>query len=90
MPSFATTDNCALYRPGMFPRGTRVTVPNPDGEGRIAAEFQAVDPSRPGEVSDPRVVRGTRPVDQAWVVYAEGELEGTTGLVDCAKIRSAD
>jgi hypothetical protein len=74
----------------MFPRGTRVTVPNPNGEGRVAATFEEVDPSRPGEVSDPRVVGGVRKFDRAWVVYSEGELEGTTGLVDCRQIRSAD
>jgi hypothetical protein len=73
----------------MFPRGNRVTVPNPDGEGRIAATFEEVDPSRPGEVEDSRVVGGVRKFDQAWVVYAEGELEGTTGLVPCHQFRAA-
>jgi hypothetical protein len=73
----------------MFPRGTRVTVPNPDGEGRIAASFEEVDPNHPGEVSDPRVVGGVRKFDQAWLVYADGNLEGTTGLVDCRQIKAA-
>jgi hypothetical protein len=74
----------------MFPRATRVTVPNPDGEGRIAATSEEVDPSRPGEVEDPRYLEGVRKFDRAWVVYADGERSGCTGLVDCRQIRSAD
>lgn len=74
----------------MFPRGTRVTVPNPDGEGSVAATFQEVDPSRPGEIDDAKYEGGVRRFDQAWILYAEGDLEGTTGLVPCRSIKAAE
>jgi hypothetical protein len=74
----------------MFERDQRVTVPDPDGDGRIEATFKEVDPSRPGEISDPSVGGGKRGVDQAWVVYAEGNREGTTGLVPVEHIRAAE
>ena len=74
----------------MFSKGQRVTVPDPDGDGRITATFHGADPSRPGEVPDPHVAGGTRLVDQAWVVYDEGDRDGTTGLVPYEHIRASN
>jgi hypothetical protein len=52
----------------VFGEGQRVKVKNPEGPGWIPAEFREVTERQ-----------GDEP-DQAWVVYQEGALEGTTGL----------
>lgn len=67
--------------------GQRVTVPNPDGDGRVTATFAAsCDPDQAVTVDTPNgpVLR-----DTAWIRYAEGEREGTTGRYVYADIRPA-
>jgi hypothetical protein len=56
-------------------------VPNPAGDGEVAATFV-----RPGYPSDAIEVDGRR-VDVGWVRYEEGELEGTTGKVRYSDIK---
>lgn len=62
-----------------FSRGDAVTVPDPDDAGaRLRGTFQEV---AVGEPIDGR--------DAAWVVYEQGEREGTTGRVPYFQIRPA-
>jgi hypothetical protein len=63
-----------------------VTVPNPDGDGRIAATYYGVT-DQPVWIDAPGVVGGGYFADTARVRYEEGVREGTTGLVNCWKIR---
>lgn len=61
----------------MYTRGQRITVPDPDGNGRLAAVFLAAgDPSEAIEVemAGSKIMR-----DAAWVQYQEGDREGLTG-----------
>lgn len=63
-----------------FSRGDAVTVPDPDETGgRLRATFQEVAVNEP--------IDGR---DTAWVVYEQGEREGTTGRVPYFQIRPAD
>jgi hypothetical protein len=63
-----------------FSRGDAVTVPDPDdAAARLRATFQEV---ALGEPIDGR--------DAAWVVYEDGEREGTSGRVPYFQIRPAD
>ena len=62
-----------------FSSGDPVTVPDPNDEGvRIRATFRDVAVDEP--------IDGR---DAAWVVYDEGEREGTTGRVPYFQIRPA-
>jgi hypothetical protein len=65
----------------MSARPRQLTVPDPDGVGRLRAEFVALAPGEPATIEDPRVGGGTREVDQVWIKYLEGRREGTVDLV---------
>jgi hypothetical protein len=77
---------------GQVPRGTyepgqRITVPNPDNPGiRLSATYLEVAVNEPATISDPRVVGGTRKVDQARIRYDDGDRDGTVGLVPFSDI----
>lgn len=54
--------------------GQAVTVPNPDGDGRVAATYCG------REEDDVKFDASWPTRDWHWVRYSEGEREGTTGL----------
>lgn len=79
----------------MFTEGQLVKVENPHGTGWITAKFAEVAPDHPTWIEQ----RGVNPEgdppggywrDQAWVIYQEGDLVGTSGLHRVDKIRPAD
>jgi hypothetical protein len=51
-----------------------IWVPNPDGEGRLAATFVAPGDQAEAEIDPTLGVRR----DVAWITYEDGEREGTT------------
>jgi hypothetical protein len=61
--------------------GQAVTVPNPDGAGRVAATYVG------REEDDAKFDASTQsPRDWHWVQYREGDGEGLTGLFARADI----
>jgi hypothetical protein len=65
----------------VFSEGERVKVKNPDGAGWIVAEYRELAESQPKHIDNPGVNDGRGyESDQAWVVYREGDREGTSGL----------
>ena len=57
------------------------TIPNPDGDGRVAVTVLRPGAGESVTVDDPRVVGGRRLVDVVRVRVEEGEREGTYGVV---------
>ncbi len=76
----------------MFTQGQRVRVTNPDGPGWMGATFCEVAENQPKRIENPGVNEGAGYLsDQAWVIYQEGDREGTTGLHPInEEIRPAD
>jgi hypothetical protein len=73
----------------VFREGNKITVPNPDGDGRVKATFlETAD--EPLTIKDPRVQDGEYQSDTAWVRYSDGEREATTGRHTFAEIRLDD
>lgn len=69
----------------VYAEGQRVQVKNPDGPGWIVAKYGEAAPDQPKWIANPGVNPGVEGgggywVDQAWVVYQEGDREGTSGL----------
>ncbi len=72
----------------MFTEGERVEVRDPNGPGWIAAKFLEVAEGRPRHIDNPGVNDGKGYyIDQFWVQYLEGDLDGTTGLHIMVEIR---
>lgn len=76
----------------MYHEGQPVEVKNPDGPGWIRAKFCEVAEHRPKHIEHPGVNRGEGYMsDQAWVIYKQGDRDGTTGLHPInEEIRPAD
>lgn len=73
----------------MFDEGEHVEVRDPDGTGWVAAKFgYLADDHPPRHVDHPGINEG-RGYDepQYWVVYQEGDRDGTPGLHILSEIR---
>ena len=65
----------------MYSEGQFVKVKDPDGGGWIAAKYCEVDENQPRHIDNLGVNNGRGyESPQAWVIYQEGDREGTTGL----------
>jgi hypothetical protein len=70
----------------VFRKGNKITVPNPDGDGRVGATFLETS-DEPATIEDPRIEGGERLADTAWVRYSDGDREATSGRHTFAEIR---
>jgi hypothetical protein len=73
----------------MYKTGDKVTVPDPDGNGRIAATFlNTADDTV--TIADSSVAGNEREANTAWIRYEEGEAAGLTERFTFAELRPVD
>jgi hypothetical protein len=73
----------------MYKTGDKVTVPDPDGNGRIAATFlNTADETV--TIADSSVAGNEREANTAWIRYEEGEAAGQTERFTFAELRPVD
>ena len=73
----------------MYKTGDKVTVPDPDGNGRIAATFlNTADDTV--TIADSSAAGDEREANTAWIRYEEGEAAGLTERFTFAELRPVD